>query len=280
MSLITQGIVDSLHIDNYNIRRAYRASQQRSLEPEQSPRQAWWDSYLNPHRPSLSGQNIVTALGLHDAMEDHRAFLKKFTYLPHVKRTQKPGFMGRDQLEAITVLREGLLAMPMVRQALEEGKPEVSLFATQPTPWGDIPVKCRPDLLAPSLEIHWKTVSRMESLGEHIAKFRYIEAVAFYARVRRLLDLPPVQQILVFCQTYAPYEIRTIKLSRYYTDADAKESTYGTRCLNRFAQLLSEFGEGLWPDYRNLPQGICAGDSDGRRDTIQLPYSYDKRLAA
>lgn len=274
------GVIENLHMDSYNARAAYRASQQRSLEPEQSPRQAWWESYLNPYRQPLKGENIITGLGLHRAMEDTRAFLREFELLPTIKRTSKPGYIGRDQLEAVTVLREGLLAMPMVREALDAGQPEVSLFSTQDTAWGHLPVKARPDLLSPTIEIHWKTVSRMDFLGEHINKFRYMEALAFYRRVRLLCGLPPVQQAMVFCQTYAPYEIRVIRPSAYFVDEDSKAWKYGTACLNRFAQLLEKFGDGMWPDYRNLPQDVFTGDAGSPKHAVALPASYDKRLAA
>lgn len=284
MSLITQGLIYGLSADAYNPHPSFRNSQMKWLEPEHAPIQAWHHSYLNPARPDLKGCPINTGKLFHLAQEDSLAFHKvkvldgsNGTKL--VRRTSKPGFIGVDQMEAILTLQAKLRTMPLIQQAVAEGQPEVSLFAAQPTPYGDLPVRCRPDLLTPTLEVHWKTVSRMEYLGEHIARMRYVKMLAYYRRVRQLLGLAPVRQIMVFCQAYTPHEIRVIEPSSYFTDRDSDNWKYGTHCINRFAQLLNDYGASPWPDYRNMPQDICT-DGVGGKFAIKLPSSYDKRLAA
>lgn len=283
MSLITHGLVYGLSADAYNPHPSLRNSLMKWLEDEHSPIQGWYHSYLNPARPELKGSYISTGKLMHQAMEDFETFQRTTKVLPDTKRTYQPGCIGGargGQLDAILHLRAKLLTMPLIQQALAEGKPEVSLFADQPTPHGLLPVRSRPDLLTPTLEVHWKTVSRMDFLGQHINRLRYIEMLAFYRRLRHLLGLTPVRQVMVFCQTFAPYEIRVIEPSAYFTDRDSDAWVYGTRCINRFAGLLNEFGESPWPDYRNMPQDISTAPVGGGRHAIELPSSYDKRHAA
>lgn len=282
MSLITQGQVNSLSMDAYNAHPSFRGSLLRACAPENSPRHIWWESFLNPNRPRLKGSNINTGFGMHLSLEDFDAF-QRLELLPHIKRTSKPGKIGAapgGQLEAIHVLRSSLLQMPEVQQVMAEGSPEVSYFATEHTPYGDLPVRCRPDHGDSKVEIHWKTVSRMEFLGHHLARMGYMESLSFYRRVRQLCGLPERRQKFYFLQTYAPYEIRVIEPSAYFLDQDSDPWAYGTRCINRFAQLLNQFGESMWPDYRNLPQDVYTGAAGSSRHAVELPYGYDKRLAA
>lgn len=280
--MILQGQVENLSMDAYNAHRSFRGSLIRACAPENSPRHIWWESFLNPNRPRLKGSNINTGFGMHLSLEDFDAF-QRLELLPNVKRTSKPGKIGGapgGQLEAIHVLRSSLLQMPEVQQVMAEGSPEVSYFATESTPYGDLPVRCRSDHGDSKVEIHWKTVSRMEYLGHHINRMGYMESLSFYRRVRQLCGLPERIQAFYFLQTYPPYEIRVIKPSAYFLDRDSEAWHYGTRCINRFTQLLNQFGEPMWPDYRNLAQDVFTAGVGSSKHAVELPYSYDKRLAA
>lgn len=282
MPLILSGQVDNLAMDAYNPHPSFRGSLLRACAPENSPRHIWWESYLNPNRPKLKGSNITTGLGMHLAMEDYEAF-KRLEVLPTIMRTGKPGKIGgaaRGQVEAIEVLRSSLLQMREIQEVMAEGKPETSFFADEETMYGALPVRCRPDHGHDRVEIHWKTVSRMDYLGHHINRMGYMESLSFYRRVRHLCGLPPRRQKFYFLQTYAPYEIRVIEPSAYFLDEDSDAWKYGTRCLNRFKQLLNQFGQDIWPDYRNLAQDVFTAGAGSPRHAVELPYSYDKRLAA
>jgi hypothetical protein len=270
------GGVHGMPMDAYHAHPSLSHSLCRWLEPEMAPLQFWYRSWHNPSRPTdrLRGSHVHTGNLMHAALENFEAFISNIVVLPQVQRTSRAGCIGGapgGQLEALQVLRARLLAMPWVAQAMEEGRPEVSYFAT----CQGVPIRCRPDLETDDLEIHWKFVSRMEYLGNLMERLRYLEGLAWYRRVRRELGLPDRRQIMVLCQTYAPWEIRVIEPSAYFLDEAA---VYGQRVLLRYRQLL--YGPGPWPDHAETPQDVCHATAGGGQHAIALPPSYERRLAA
>lgn len=273
------GVLENLSNVAYHSHASLSHSLCRYLEPEMAPLQFWHRSWMNPYRV-IDGGDATACLNtgklMHMAMENMDEFQSTIALLPKVKVSKRPGFIGAapgGQLEALLVLRAKLLAMPLVQQATAEGKPEVSIFASE----RDVPVRCRPDLMSPGLELHWKFTGRMERLGWVIDRYRYIEALAWYRRVRRLAGLAPARQIMIFCEVKAPYEIRTIEPSQFFLD---EADIYGSRALMRFKHLCGQFGDLQWPDHRLTPQDVFTGSAGSPRNAIELPGSYDKRLAA
>lgn len=260
---------------SYHAHASLSHSQCKYLEPEVAPCQFWFRCWMNPNRPTgeLKGAHIHTGNLIHAAMEDYLAFAEGLTVLPTVQRTSRAGCIGGapgGQLEALHVLRTRLLAMPDVQKAFAEGHPEVSYYATH----GRTPIRCRPDLDSPTLEIHWKFISRMDYLGHFIERMRYLECLAWYRRVRRSLGLPDRRQVMILCQTYAPYEIRVIEPSSYFID---EADVYGHRCIQRYEMLLARYGQEPWPDYAAQPQDVYHASAGG--SGIALPASYERRIS-
>lgn len=281
MSLILQGLVDQMDIDAYHRHPSLSHSLCKYLEPEVAPLQFWHRSWLNPYQDtgSLKGSHINTGNLMHAAMENWEQFQSTIKILPNVARTSQKGYIGGapgGQLEALLVLRSRLLAIPDIARAVGDGKPEVSLYSSH----HGVPIRSRPDWLSDKIEIHWKFVSRMDFLGQMIDRLRYIEGLAWYRRVRIRAGLSPIRQVMYLCETKAPYEIRTVEPSLHFLDENSKEWAWGHHALMRFKDLYSQFGDGMWPDHRLKPQDICTGSAGGGRYNIQLPSSYDKRLAA
>lgn len=273
------GLNDDIYIQFYHAHNSLSHSLCKWLEPEHAPLQFYYRSWLNPHRPldELKSECVYFGDIMHKSREnpDSVKTLKLATRKngAPIKRTSQRGLIGIDQKRAMEVLNAKLDAMPLVQEAMAEGKPEVSLLAE----YLDVPIRCRPDLLSSKLEVHWKFTGRMDLLGQTIDRFRYIEGLAWYRRVRREAGLPPVRQIMIFCETRAPYEIRTVEVSPYFID---EAETYGHRAVMRFKELYRQFGDLQWPDYRLQPQDVFTGAAGSPRHAIELPSSYDKRLAA
>lgn len=294
--LVSSGrVVEGMSNQAYHAHPSLSHSLMRHLEPAVAPVQFWHRSWLNPERGEDSctvGMN--TGRLLHEAMEDFGLFQDKIhsgqlRLLPDIMRTKKPGCIGAargGQLDAVLNIRARLMQIPLVQKAMAEGNPETSLFVEYPLEpyladiYGQesITMRCRPDLDSPDAVLHWKFVSSMDPyrLGTMIDRLRYIEAIAHYRHCDRLLGLPERRHIIVFVETYAPYEVRMIEPSSYRLD---ECQPYGERAVNRFIELFAEYGAHRWPDYANAPQNIYP-IGEGSAESITLPPAYDRRLAA
>ena len=277
ISLTPAGVVGMAN-NAYHSHASLSHSLCKWLEPETAPLQFWHRSWMNPERvidshPITGCMNTGTLM--HMAMENMPMFMSTVQLLPRIKRTKKPGYIGAaagGQLEALLTIRQKLLAMPLVQEAVEEGNPEVSFFSYH----AGVPIRCRPDYCTPKLELHWKFTGQMERLGWVIDRFRYIEGIAWYRRVRRSLGLPDVRQVMVFCETKPPYEIRVIQPSTYFLD---EADVYGHRAIQRFLHLRSAYGDGPWPDFSAKPQDIYHSSAGGPGHSVGMPYTYEKRIS-
>lgn len=288
-------VVEGMSNQAYHAHPSLSHSLMRHLEPGIAPVQFWHRSWLNPDKcEDCCSVGMNTGRLLHEAMEDFDLFQQRIhsgalRILPHVKRTKLPGCIGAapgGQLSIVLNLRARLMNIALVRQAMEEGTPETSLFAEYPLePWladlygqESLTVRCRPDLDSPNVVLHWKFVASMDPwrLGTLIDRLRYIEGIAHYRHVDRLLGLPERRHILVFAETYAPHEIRMIEPSPDRLD---ECQHYGERAIVRFCHLHAEYGDGPWPDYSHAPQNVYPL-GEGSSETINLPPAYDRRMAA
>jgi len=288
-------VVEGMSNQAYHAHPSLSHSLMKHLEPGIAPVQFWHRSWLNPDRcEDLCSVGMNTGRLLHEAMEDFEGFTSRLNsgavgILPKVMRTKKPGFIGAargGQLDAVLNLRAKLMNIALVRKVMEEGKPEVSIFADFPLePWlqdihgqESLTVRCRPDLASDEVVLHWKFVSTMDPwrLGMMIDRLRYIEGFAHYREVDRLAGIPPRRHIIVFAETYAPYEIRMVEPSQDRLDEGQSD---GERAISRFVELFAEYGEQRWPDYSSSPQNVYPL-GEGSSDTINLPPAYDRRLAA
>lgn len=170
-----------------------------------------------------------------------------------VRATGAAPIIPRDLAKA-EAMRDSVLAHPVAARILQRGRPEVSLWATDPAT--GVLMRGRIDWLRDGSNIDVKTSSGRtdaESFTDTVMRFNYAIQIGWYSKLLTLNGIEPEDPMWIAVSKRPPYEAAVLKPS-----ADLIEFSMGEvdRALALYARCL-ETDE--WPELQhdNAPDYIA-----------------------
>jgi hypothetical protein len=164
----------------------------------------------------------------------------------------------KEDWERVGSCREALLREPTVKAILALGRAEVPMFA-RCTETG-VPLKCKPDLVTPSLILDIKTFTakRGSSIDEAVHNALYYEGYLkqawFYTYVRQIAEKWKGDFVFAFVESDPPHEVR---IKRLKPGGDLYWQTAGIevrQLIRLYAHCKQRFGDKPWRDEQEIEQ--------------------------
>lgn len=158
----------------------------------------------------------------------------------------------------VEAMAESVLNDPRARRIFEAGgQVEASMFAADPET--GVPMRARPDLMAPGRMVDLKTANDASDDGfaRSAAEFGYQAQEWWYRRVRQIVTGEPDADFLfVVVEKSPPYLVNVIELDGLFAEIGRSQVD---RALRLYAECSAS---GVWPGY---------GRSDGQPNLVGPP---------
>lgn len=153
--------------------------------------------------------------------------------------------MLRKDFHTVQAMTFAVLNDPRARRIFEAGgQVEASLFATDPET--GVPMRARPDLMAPGRMVDLKTANDASDDGfaRSAAEFGYQTQEWWYRRVRQIVTGEPDADFLfVVVEKSPPYLVNVIELDGLFAEIGRSQVD---RALRLYAECSAS---GVWPGY-------------------------------
>lgn len=163
----------------------------------------------------------------------------------------------RDDWQRINNAADALLREPGIQAILNEGEPEVCMFAKDPET--GVLLKCRMDWVSPKLTFDAKTFTQMrgksidQSVADALFYEGYLRQAEFYTMIRRLNTGATLPFVFGFIESESPHETRLRKLTSGHGDLYSVTPAFQIRCLiNLYAECVERFGEKPWRENQRM----------------------------
>ncbi len=285
-------IVEDMPPEVYHAHPSLSFSLLKMLAPENTLRDFWWKSWLNPLR-DLEDEIDTAALRFGRAM--HMLLLEPdrfdLTYevdrkVKSSSRTNTIGGADGGDWQKMQRMRDSLMSHQLIAQTLVGCKAEVSMFAEVVVPdpqappeqqfaW---PVRCRHDIWKPSYSCDLKFVAEVNrrSVAAMIAEYRYDQQAEWYLRIMQACSPTHAHQnfAFIFVEKQPPYKVMAVQVT---PDVLATSARRNDAMLGRFKQAMLTMPKVKpWPAFEDRFEQLWLPNTGGEGG-ICLPQWWDYR---
>lgn len=273
----------------------------KGLSPENTLRDFWFNSWLNPTRNFLDGASSTQALhfgqALHCYMLEPDVFKARWQADPKYKTSSKPFTIGGaegGQWDELRGMVDALQEYPRIWGMINGGKTEVTMLhaltihdhgimAVQTTPeLADqsaivLPVRCRHDIYKEHYSVDLKFVEDVSesAIGQMFTKYRYDQQAAWYTDIMQACGNGTHQNFaFVFIEKKPPHKIMAVQLDGNVL-AEARRANHSF--LQRYRTAMQQYGPAVkWPAYPDKVRMLYLPENGGP-DGFSLPNTYNWR---
>lgn len=242
----TEGLHDSIPEQDYHADPASLSSTGAKTLITDGPRAFQWTKTHPVHRDVYDLGSVVHALVLGVGDYDVLDFPDWRTKAAQAARTEsreagRTPILPRDMAPA-EAMRDAVYSSPLAASILSEGRPEVSMWAEDPTT--GVIMRGRADWLRPGTLVDFKTAAGKVDPAEWawtVRKRQYVFQLAWYRRILSLNGITDASPLWLVVSKDAPHEVYVHQPDpALMSDADFDVD----RALTLYAQCIAD---DVWP---------------------------------